>query len=67
MLYLNVVAPDWFNRMIIFIAKMKADGTFNAHSEVDGKLVYDIEKDERINYFWKNRHKNLTKDKKWVE
>lgn len=56
MLYLNVVKPDWFNRMIIFIAKMHADGTYNAHSLVDGHLVYDMSKDERVSYFWKYRN-----------
>lgn len=69
MLYLNVVNPDWFNRMILFIAAMKADGCFEAHSidKETGKLVYDISKDSRVSYFWNNRDKNLTTDTKWVQ
>jgi len=58
MLYLNTISPDWFNRMIIFVAKMHADGTFNAHSlSESGRLVYDPSKDERISYFWENKPK----------
>ena len=57
MLYLNTIAPDWFNRMILFIAKMKADGTWDAHKLENGHLVYDMNKDARINEFWKNRER----------
>lgn len=57
MLYMNTIAPDWFNRMILFIAKMKADGTFDAHSiGENGELVYDISKDKRVAEYWNNRH-----------
>jgi len=68
MLYLNTIAPDWFNRMILMIAKMKADGTWGAHKNVDGKLVYDPSKDARIKEFWNNRHKPTnTKEYKKAE
>lgn len=56
-LYLNVTKPDWIHRMTLFVAKMKADGTFKAHSlGPQGELVYDMSKDERVNYFWNNRN-----------
>ncbi|MDO4465510.1 MAG: hypothetical protein Q4C49_00670 [Bacillota bacterium] len=56
MLYLNTVQPDWFNRMAIFLAKMDADGTLDAHSrDKNGNLVYDIAKDKRFSYFWEFR------------
>lgn len=68
MLYLNTIAPDNLNRMVLFVAKMIADGTIDAHSiNEDGQLTYDISKDERVSYFWKNRNRNLEKDPKWVE
>lgn len=41
--------PDYFNRLILFIAKMKEDGCWDAHSLTkDGKLVYDFKKDKRF-------------------
>lgn len=42
-------APDFFNRMGLFVAKMIEDGCFDAHSvDKDGNLVYDIKKDKRF-------------------
>lgn len=65
MLYLNTTSPDWFNRMMIMIAKMKADGTWEAHSvDKDGNLVYDVYKDKRYAPFldWYKSHKNGGKE-----
>jgi hypothetical protein len=33
--------------MSIFESQMRNDGSFEAHSKVDGKLVYDYKKDKR--------------------
>jgi hypothetical protein len=56
-LFYNTVRPDWFVRMTLFVSKMIADGTWEAHSKgSDGRLVYDIKKDKRFSEFWK--HKN---------
>lgn len=55
-LYTNVISPDWFNRMTLLTAKMLADGTWEAHSIKDGKLVYDISKDTRVQEFWIHRN-----------
>jgi len=41
-------APDYLNRMSLFVAQMMEDGTFDAHSMVDGVLVYDWKKDKRF-------------------
>ena len=67
MLYVNTIAPDWFNRMILFIAKMKADGCYKAHTlnETTGELEYDITKDERINYYWAHRNTPNMNDEKF--
>lgn len=45
--------PDYYNRMTIFGAQMRGDGCFEAHSIVDGKLVYDWTKDKRFDIFAK--------------
>lgn len=41
--------PDYYNRMTLFVSQMIHDGTFDAYSKVDGKLVYDFSKDKRFN------------------
>lgn len=57
-LYWCSTAPDYVNRLSIFIAKMKKDGSFVAHSiNEDGELVYDPRKDERYAYYFANRNK----------
>lgn len=43
--------PDFYNRMTIFGAQMRADGSWDAHSVVNGKLVYDWKKDKRFDAF----------------
>lgn len=48
--------PDYFNRMSLFVARMKKDGSYDAYSVTqDGKLVYDMSKDERFNIYAKGR------------
>ena len=38
---------DFYSRMSIFEAQMRKDGSLEAHTKVDGKLVYDYKKDKR--------------------
>ena len=52
--------PDYYNRMTIFIAQMRADGAFEAHSVKNGKLVYDWTKDKRFAAFANNDQSNIT-------
>ena len=40
--------PDFYNRLTIFQSQMRADGTWDAHSEKNGKLIYDWSKDKRF-------------------
>lgn len=57
-LYWFSTAPDYVNRLSIFIAKMKVDGSFEAHSiNEDGELTYDPTKDARYAYYFANRNK----------
>lgn len=43
--------PDYYNRMTIFVAQMKNDGCWKAHSIQNGELVYNWEEDERFKIF----------------
>ena len=43
--------PDYYNRMTIIVAKMKADGIWDALDVVDGKLVYNFKKDKRFSAY----------------
>lgn len=67
--YTNVTAPDNDNRMVIVVAKMLSDGTFNAFEIKNNQLVYNPTKDERFTYFFANRNndKNMLNDKKYIQ
>lgn len=47
--------PDYYNRMTIFVAQMKADGCFDAHIQKDGQWIYDWTKDKRFDEFARAR------------
>ena len=68
-LFITATAPDFMHRMSILVAKMKADGCFDAHSLVDGKLVYDFHKDKRFQHFLNNEftHPDYLKEKSLYE
>lgn len=53
--------PDFYNRMTIFVAQMKADGSWQAHSidKKTGELIYEYEKDERFKAFATNDKRNM--------
>lgn len=40
--------PDFYNRMTIVVAKMKADGIWDALEVKNGELVYNFKKDKRF-------------------
>ena len=44
-------APDYINRMSLFLAQMKKDGSIDAHTMVDGILTYDWKKDGRFKIY----------------
>lgn len=55
-----VSRPDYYNRMTIFSAQMRKDGSFEAHSvNEDGDLIYDWTKDKRFDKFVKGDMSNL--------
>ena len=45
--------PDFYNRLMIIVPKMLADGSYHAHSVKEGQLVYDWTKDKRFDVFAK--------------
>lgn len=57
--YYTNTRPDWYNRLSIFVAKMIADGTWEAHSldPKTNKLVYDMSKDARYAVYYKYKNK----------
>lgn len=56
--------PDFYNRMSIFLSQMMGDGCLEAHSVVNGKLVYDWTKDKRFDLFAAGKNKNSAEYKK---
>lgn len=55
-MYWSNTAPDYINRMALFLAKMVKDGVYSAHSlDEDGNLIYDSKKDERYSYYLSKR------------
>lgn len=69
LVYTTSTAPDFYNRMAIFVAIMVKDGSYDAH-HVDpktGELVYDMAKDARFSEFWKHKDKKNYKDPKFLE
>jgi len=50
--------PDFYNRMMIIVAKMKAEGVWDAYDVVDGKLVYNFKKDKRFSDYVKGSGPN---------
>jgi len=48
-MYIAQSAPDYYNRMTLFIAKMMEDGCWEAHTlDENGNLIYDWKKDKRF-------------------
>lgn len=68
-LFITATAPDFMHRVSILVAKMMADGCWDAHSIEDGKLVYDFTKDKRFEQFLKDNtsHKDYLKQKALYE
>jgi len=64
-MYMCNTVPDYYNRLSIFLAKMIHDGSYEAHTLVDGEIMYDATKDQRFNYYFEHRGKYL-KDGKYT-
>jgi len=56
LMYWSNTAPDYVNRLTLFLAKMEKDGCYKAHSlDEEGNLVYDPRKDDRYSYYLNKR------------
>ena len=61
-MFMTSTAADYYNRMAILLSKMIKDGSYEAHSLVDGALVYDVTKDKRYSYYLSEREKHKDKN-----
>lgn len=51
-------APDYVNRLTLFVAKMIHDGSYDAHfMNEKGEFEYDPKKDKRFNIYFEKREK----------
>ena len=51
-------APDYVNRMTLFVAKMVHDGCYDAHTiNKNGEFIYDPTKDKRFAVYFERRGK----------
>lgn len=67
-MYIANSAPDYFNRLTLFIAKMIEDGCLDAHSlDAEGNLKYDWKKDKRFNILAKYGLNTNNKDKEYLK
>lgn len=69
-LFLTATAPDFMHRMGLLVAKMKSDGSFDAHElNSEGILVYNWKKDKRFEHFAKGEtsHADYLKEKDLYE
>lgn len=61
-MYISNSAPDYFNRLTLFIARMMDDGCWEAHTlNEDGTLNYDFTKDKRFSELKLDDHGNIIK------
>lgn len=57
-MYMCNTIPDYYNRLSLFLAKMIHDGSYEAHTLVNGIFKYDVTKDKRFEYYLQNRDKH---------
>ncbi len=46
--YATLKKPDFLNRMVLFVAKLKHDGSINAYTVENGQLKYNWRMDKRF-------------------
>lgn len=65
-MYSTSTAPDYYNRLSLFLAKMIEEGTYEAHTLIDGYLQYDATKDKRFTKYFANRHLHKNSQGKYI-
>lgn len=58
-MYATLRKPDFLNRMVLFMGKLKHDGSYKAYSIIDGRLVYNWRMDDRFNLLASNDKSNM--------
>lgn len=61
-MFMTSTVGDYYNRMAVLMSKMIKDGSYDAHSMINGELIYDPIKDERFSYYLSEREKYKDKD-----
>ena len=61
-MFMTSTVGDYYNRMAILMAKMIKDGSYDAHSMIDGELVYDPRKDKRYEKYLAERDQHKDKN-----
>lgn len=59
--YASLRMPDYLNRMVLFIAQLKHDGSIDAYSVANGQLTYNWRADKRFNLIASNDKSNMEK------
>lgn len=67
-MYISNSAPDYFNRLTLFVGKMIEDGCFDAHTlDEYGNLVYNWKKDKRFDVLAKKGLNSNDKDPEYIK
>lgn len=56
-MYASNTVPDDYNRVVLFVAKMLHEGSYDAHYMENDELMYDPTKDKRFEYYFSEREK----------
>lgn len=61
--------PDFYNRMTIFVAQMKHDGSWEAHSvdKKTGELIYNEKKDKRFVAYTNDKEGKNGQTEEWLK
>lgn len=65
-MFMTSTLGDYYNRMAILLAKMIHEGSYDAHTMVDGNLRYDPRKDDRFKYYLAERSKHKDADGNYI-
>lgn len=65
-MYSTSTMPDYYNRLSLFLAKMIEEGSYEAHSLIDGYLKYDATKDKRFAKYFADRHLHKNNEGKYI-
>lgn len=66
-MYACNTVPDYYNRMVLFIAKMIHDGSYDAHYVTEsGEIKYDPTKDKRFSHYFSVREQYRLNGGKYI-